>query len=506
MGNFIWPCPGYSRVTCGWGTPRSYGHHLGVDIGVPTGSRLIATRAGRVLSAGYKGSYGIQVYIDHGNGVKSRCAHCSQALVKAGQRVSAGQIIAKSGNTGHSTGPHLHFEIWINGRDRNPLQYVGKSDTLSRFTGKRGSSSLKLPEMKKQDATKEITTVKVKSTRGKTAFHSGNSLQAKKTGNRDRYELLIQHNGKVYQPMVEDGITVTWERKGTPGKMEFTVYNDKLLQVYKGDAVRFKAGDRGIFFGYVFTVRHVRRNWMTVTCYDQLRYFTNQDVMSYKNKTYSQLLRLIAKQYRLNLGTVENTKYVISKRMEEGTLFDILGNASDLTYKNTNESYVLYDNFGKICLRRRSNLKVPIIIDADMAESYDYESSIDGNVYNRIKLYIDNEKTGIREVYIYNNPDLQKKWGILQMTQKSSAESASAAQKQAGKLGQQYDRIRRRLSFKNCFGDTRVRAGSLIKVELSLIDKKQSGYMIVERVTHMFGESGHTMDLEMLNVSGGFYA
>jgi hypothetical protein len=83
-----------------------------------------AAKAGRVIWSGWKGSYGNLVVIDHGNGVATAYGHNSQLNVSVGQEVSQGQIIAKVGSTGNSSGPHCHFEVRINGRVVNPLSYV----------------------------------------------------------------------------------------------------------------------------------------------------------------------------------------------------------------------------------------------------------------------------------------------------------------------------------------------------------------------------------------------
>ena len=98
--------------------------HLGIDIAAPTGTPVKAAKAGRVIWSGWKGSYGNLVVIDHGNGVATAYGHNSQLNVSVGQEVSQGQIIAKVGSTGNSSGPHCHFEVRINGRVVNPLSYV----------------------------------------------------------------------------------------------------------------------------------------------------------------------------------------------------------------------------------------------------------------------------------------------------------------------------------------------------------------------------------------------
>ncbi len=114
---FIWPVHG--PITSPFG-PRNGGFHSGLDIGVPTGTAVHAAKAGTVIEAGWVSGYGYTVMIDHGNGVTTLYGHNSKLLVKEGQEVAQGDIIAYSGSTGHSTGPHVHFEIRINGQPVNP--------------------------------------------------------------------------------------------------------------------------------------------------------------------------------------------------------------------------------------------------------------------------------------------------------------------------------------------------------------------------------------------------
>ncbi len=98
--------------------------HKGLDIATKTGTPISAADGGRVVFAGWKGSYGNLVIIDHENGYTTKYAHCSKILVKSGQRVYKGQEIAKVGSTGRSTGPHLHIEVLKNGRNVNPSEYL----------------------------------------------------------------------------------------------------------------------------------------------------------------------------------------------------------------------------------------------------------------------------------------------------------------------------------------------------------------------------------------------
>jgi Membrane proteins related to metalloendopeptidases len=98
--------------------------HKGIDVTAPTGTPIVAPATGRVAFAGLDKGFGLTVEIDHGNGIRTRFAHCSKLAVKAGQQVTRGQLIAAVGSTGLSTAPHLHYEIHVNGEPVDPLKYV----------------------------------------------------------------------------------------------------------------------------------------------------------------------------------------------------------------------------------------------------------------------------------------------------------------------------------------------------------------------------------------------
>jgi murein DD-endopeptidase MepM/ murein hydrolase activator NlpD len=98
--------------------------HEGIDVSAPMGSPIIAPAAGRVVSVGRESGYGLTFEIDHGNGIVTKYAHCSRILVRQGQQVTRGMEIAAVGNTGLSTGPHLHYEIHVDGKVVDPLSFV----------------------------------------------------------------------------------------------------------------------------------------------------------------------------------------------------------------------------------------------------------------------------------------------------------------------------------------------------------------------------------------------
>ncbi len=126
---FVWPCPASGRITSKFGgrtspTKGASSDHKGIDIGAATGSNIIAAAAGEVVVSTYSYSAGNYVMLNHGGGVCSVYMHASKLLCKVGDTVKQGQVIAKVGSTGYSTGPHLHFGIRVNGTYVNPSQYV----------------------------------------------------------------------------------------------------------------------------------------------------------------------------------------------------------------------------------------------------------------------------------------------------------------------------------------------------------------------------------------------
>jgi murein DD-endopeptidase MepM/ murein hydrolase activator NlpD len=118
---FLWPARGVLTSRFGWRWRR---HHNGIDIAAPHGTAIRSAKAGRVIFSGWYYGYGRAVIMDHGNGLTSMYAHASKLIVRIGQVVKAGDVIAKVGSTGVSTGPHLHFEIRIRGKAVNPLKYL----------------------------------------------------------------------------------------------------------------------------------------------------------------------------------------------------------------------------------------------------------------------------------------------------------------------------------------------------------------------------------------------
>lgn len=125
-GVYIAVVPVQGNITSRYGARESIRDHthMGMDIAAKTGTPIKAAANGTVCYSGTMGGYGNLIMIDHGNGIKTYYGHCSKLYKKVGQKVSAGDLIAAVGNTGNSTGPHLHFEIRKNGVYVNPAPYL----------------------------------------------------------------------------------------------------------------------------------------------------------------------------------------------------------------------------------------------------------------------------------------------------------------------------------------------------------------------------------------------
>lgn len=316
-------------------------------------------------------------------------------------------------------------------------------------------------------------------------------------------ELLISDplDNKLYIPVVEEGIEWSTERRSTPGKLTFKIINDGIIDFEEGSRVRLKVDGKEVFYGFVFTKRHDKNQIISVTAYDQLRYLNNKDTYVYENKTVAEFIQMIATDFNLKTGTLEDTKFKIASRVEDNTsLFDMIENALDLTLQNTKEMFVMFDEFGKITLKNISSMRVGeesayLLIDEETGENFEYSSSIDSDVYNKIKLSYDNEDTGKRDIYIAQDGTHMNEWGVLQYFDTLS--KGENGQAKADALLKLYNKKSRNLKITNAIGDTRVRAGSLVVVSLALGDVNLKNFMLVEKVRHTFKLDQHVMDLTL---------
>lgn len=312
--------------------------------------------------------------------------------------------------------------------------------------------------------------------------------------------LTIQHNGRVFSPPVEDGVKIEWERTGSPGKLTFTTIKigsgaNTNMGFQEGDPVCFYYDNKPIFMGYVFTKKRDREHRIEVTCYDQIRYLKNKYTYVFENKTATQIIQALCKDFNLVTGAMDSTGYVIPAVAEENkAALDIALGVLEDTLLNTGNMYVLYDDFGKLTLKNCANMVSNTLIFEGSAENFDYKSSIDDETYNSIILYYKEDDEKI-QIYTASDPSKINQWGTLRYFEE--VKNKTIAQNKANSLLKLYGKKTRELKVNGAFGDVSVRGGTLIPVKLDLGDIITNNYMLVEKVTHNFEKDHYTMDLTL---------
>jgi hypothetical protein len=308
----------------------------------------------------------------------------------------------------------------------------------------------------------------------------------------------------VYLPVITGSLELEYKRHSAPTSLKFNVVKDDNIDFQEGSPVRLRVNGADIFRGYVFEKSRKERNIISVKAYDSLRYLKNKDTILYKNKKYGEVLKMIADDYHLKTGDIADTSYVIERRFEEATLFDILENAADITYTATGSRFVLLDEFGKLCLRGMSEMKLDTEFNKYNTGGFDYTSTIDKDVYDRIVLARDDKTEGVRKLYTASDDNVSR-WGRLQKYTRLKEELSEARLREMVKNElERYSRKRRYLTLYDVKGDIAVRGGSVVKVSFDLGDIIINEYMMCERVKHTFAGASHLMDIDLYGREGEF--
>lgn len=312
-------------------------------------------------------------------------------------------------------------------------------------------------------------------------------------------KIQIQNGSRGIEPVVKENIVWETERRGSPGKLTFSCINDGNLIIEEGNAVKLIVDGTPMFYGYVFKINRDKSKTIDILCYDQMRYLKNKDTYNFSNTTANRIIGMVAKDYGIVTGELEETTYLIKSWVaEDKTLFDIMQESLDMTLTNTRQLYILYDDVGKLTLKRAQRMVVGLIIDSETAETYKYESDIDKETYNRVLLVYEDSETKGRTYYKAEGS--QTEWGTLQYYEKIS--DNANAQNKANALLKLYNTKTKHLTITNALGDKRVRAGSVILVRLDLGDMKVDNLMLVNKCKHIFKNNEHFMTLSV--IGGGF--
>lgn len=283
--------------------------------------------------------------------------------------------------------------------------------------------------------------------------------------------------------------------QGTPSKLELSFFYTTLFNFEEGDIITLTLDNVNLFYGYIFTNIQTNDNIKTIVAYDQIRYLTCRDTISYSYKTANQVISMLASDLSLKTGTLEDTKYTIPYRLEENQkILDIIYTALNLTTESTGSRYIFFDDFGKLSLKSTQNMTLPFLLDCTTSNlAYSYQTSIDDDVYNSIKVSVKDSKTGFISTYTKYDQNNKNKWGTLQYFKRlPNTYTKAQAEEYALSLLNQKNRLIQQLEVTD-FGDPNVRAGNVINIQLQNFNKP----MIVSYCKHIIKNNQHTMQLTL---------
>lgn len=280
------------------------------------------------------------------------------------------------------------------------------------------------------------------------------------------------------------GAKWTTKRTGSPASVELTALVDPDVVWDHGGIVAVLEGNKGIFYGYVFRLAQNEKGSITITAYDQTRYLKNKDTYVFTGQRADQITAQIAADFGIKVGTLANTGYVIPSMIEDSQmLFDIILKALDHTLINTKQMFYLWDDFGSLRISNVAESKLDLLVgDSSLATGFNYTSDIDSDTYNKIKLVRDNKETGKRDVYLFQDSNTMKFWGILQNYEKVNEALNEAQIKMRGdQMLELYNRPKRSFEV-SALSDVSVRGGCGLFLGIGDIGVHQ--FFIVDEASH----------------------
>ena len=316
-------------------------------------------------------------------------------------------------------------------------------------------------------------------------------------------ELLIasKSSGKIWE-CSKNTTTVSWstDRTGSPGTLKFTIIKAGDLDFSEGDVVRFSVDGQMQFYGWVFTISQDRWGVTEVTCYDRLRYLKANASYAFYGQTAGDMIRQIAADLQVDVGTVADTGYSIPSFVKEDeTCLDIIGDAVQQTLLNTGKIFVFYDDGNGVALQEAGKMVSSVVIgDQSLLTDYTYQTDIDEQTYNSIKLARSNEDTGRADVFVAQDSANISRWGLLQLYQTVDGDVNDAQVKAQAQASLEYYNKEMRTLKISSLGVPGLRAGQMVLVKIPGLDGDLNQYVLLEKVTHTWENGAHTMEFETL--------
>ena len=289
---------------------------------------------------------------------------------------------------------------------------------------------------------------------------------------------------------------ISWTSRliGNAGSLRFTVpYYDPVVE--EGSAVDFVHGDRGVFFGYVFSVER-DGDCQRVVCHDQIRYLLYRDIKDFSHKTAGEIVKEIAAERSLKTGSVADTGYAVSSLVcDNRTLLDVISDAIDQTAVAAGKRYVFFDDYRKLTLLDTDGSNLDLSLGSGNILSYSLQSDIDSDTYNRIKLAQAKGANRARETQVTQDDGKVGEWGTLQYSEIVSDElNRVQVREMMNTLLKKKSRPSRTLTLR-CIGDVRCRAGYSPLVDLP--DEDIYSYLLITDASHRILDGDHTMTLTL---------
>nr|DAD70848.1 MAG TPA: 43 kDa tail protein [Siphoviridae sp. ctvok7] len=317
-------------------------------------------------------------------------------------------------------------------------------------------------------------------------------------------ELLIQNKGSGKMWELSNSVeSVSWstERTGSSGKLEFSVVKAGDLSFTEGDPVRFSVDGQLQFYGWVFTKSKDRWGVIDVTCYDRLRYLKANGSYNFYDRKVGDMIREIAADLQVDVSTLADTGYAIpSFCKEDESCLDIIGEAVQQTLLNTGDIYVFYDDGNGLALRRPEDMISNVVIgENSLVTDYTYETDIDEQTYNSVKLARPNEDTGRADVLVVQDSFNIGNWGLLQLYQTVDGDVNDAQMREQAQRSLEYYNRRKRSLKVESLGVPGLRAGQMVLMKIpGLGDINLDQYVLLDKVDHTWENGTHTMNFETL--------
>ena len=300
--------------------------------------------------------------------------------------------------------------------------------------------------------------------------------------------------------VIKGDVTLATQRIGSPARLDFTLIKDYTAAYHEGDPVMFAVDEEVVFRGFVFSKRKNDKGEIQTTCYDQLRYLKAHQTYNWENYSLADAVRHIAEDFQLTVGELPDTGYRLPYgHYQDQSLLDIIVDYQQRTTIADGVIWNFFDEDGLLMLRKAEDMQSRYVIgDESLATGYTYETTIDKETYNQIKLVRPNEETGRADVYVALSEESIGKWGLLQLYEVVDKELNAA---QIQEMVQQrlgfHNRVFRTLTLQ-AVGIPSIRAGVIIYVDLPMLgDISLSQRLLVDKATHKFGANMHTMSLDM---------